>query len=271
MQAVGDQAFGSGFCCFVALPARLTQVLSDQLTIEWGRNWHELQQATEFAQWYNTVENWHTASAQQLRVGVGGVAHLQQRLQHLTVMLAQAEQALGSTQRLRLQAEKEQQGALSELQEEQEAQLEAVKVEKSELCDTLEALQRQLDEALQEKQEAIQAAKGEIEELERAMQEKAEQELRTLQEELQITKGHYEQENDKLTRELHDAIAKQQYISEEKAQMQSQVQRLQMELEQAKAREHVPQKRSRQARQGKGAKGKARQRQGKARRRKMKL
>ena len=269
VQALGNQAFGSGVSLLCGA-AYLTQVLSDDPKIEWGRNWHELQQATEFAQWYNSVEHWHRASAEQLRVGVGGVAHLQQRVQRLTVMLAETEQALSSTQRLRQQSAKEQEEALNELQEEQEAQLEAVKLEKEELCNTLKALQHQLDQALEEKQQALQEAKGEMQELERAMQEKAEEELRTVREELQVTRNIYEVENDKLTRELNDAMAKRQHILEEKTQMERQVQRLQTELEQAKARGawgRPRQERQGEERQGKARRGEARQgkRQGKAR------
>jgi hypothetical protein len=68
-------------------------VLENDLHITWGTGWQELRGPAQFAAWYSGVSDWHGASVEQLRQGVGGVHHMQQRMLHLQVELSQAEQA----------------------------------------------------------------------------------------------------------------------------------------------------------------------------------
>ena len=140
----------------------VSEVYDPELKVEWGTHWQELQQATTFAQWYCSVDNWHQASAEQLRVGVGGVQHMQQRLNHLSTLLEQTEQALESTRRKARQAEEsngtsadamlmEEVRELRELQQDQEKKLLTVTRQKAALARDTNRLQQQLEEAVEER------------------------------------------------------------------------------------------------------------------------
>jgi hypothetical protein len=68
-------------------------VLEKDLRVTWGTGWQELRAPAQFAAWYSGVSDWHGASMEQLRMGVGGIHHMHQRMLHLEVQLSQAEQA----------------------------------------------------------------------------------------------------------------------------------------------------------------------------------
>ena len=68
-------------------------VLEKDPEVQWGAGWEELRSPAQFASWYSGVSDWHSASIAQLQMGIGGVAHMQQRLLQMQVQLSQAEQA----------------------------------------------------------------------------------------------------------------------------------------------------------------------------------
>ena len=221
----------------VCLCARLSEVYDEDLKIEWGTHWQELQQASTFAQWYSSVNNWHQASAEQLRVGVGGVQHMQQRLNHLTVLLEQTEQALASTRRQQQAAEsrgKHQQASeaeaaarrieeLRELQEEQENNLKTVLAQKAQLARDMEELRHQLGKAMEERrrdqQQMEEASEQMMQDIDNLRQELADQQVafQLEQEELHQRLA--------VAREEQAALGKQKYLAE------MQVRELQKELD----------------------------------------
>ena len=180
-------------------------MLATDQQVVWGKHWQELQRSTDFAGWYQSV-SWHQATADQLRSGMGGVAHLSQRLQGMTVQLQQAEQALQATKELQaLQVdamERQELIELRELQEEQEGQLVTVAKEKQELQEELRYLQQQLQKAIAEKREVLTAQQAEMEATEVSANENASKELALLQEELKATQDYHTGKQEELEREL---------------------------------------------------------------------
>jgi chromosome segregation ATPase len=203
----------------------MSQVYDPDLTVEWGTHWQELQQATEFAQWYTSIDNWHQASAEQLRVGVGGVQRMHQRIQHLTVMLAQAEQAVQSTRRQRQSDHSNKTVELQELQELQEQKMEAMQAEKTTLAGSLAALQKQLDKALEDRKKA-----------EEEMEEASEQMLNDLEsvtKELREQQQTFERQEVQLRDQLKAAMEQQQTCIREKYLAEQTVVQLQADLDKA--------------------------------------
>jgi predicted RNase H-like nuclease (RuvC/YqgF family) len=215
----------------------LSEVYDEDLKIEWGTHWQELQQASTFAQWYSSVNNWHQASAEQLRVGVGGVQHMQQRLNHLTVLLEQTEQALASTRRQQQAAEshgKHQKASeaeaaarrieeLRELQEEQEHNLKTVLAQKIELARDMEKLRHQLDEAMEERRRDQQ----QMEETNEQMM----QDIDNLRQELADQQVAFHLEHEELHRRLAVAREEQTALGKQRYLPEKQVQELQKELD----------------------------------------
>ena len=208
-------------------------VLATEPQVVWGKHWHELQRSTDFAGWYQSV-SWHQATADQLRSGMGGVAHLSQRLQGMTVQLQQAEQALQATKELQaLQVdamERQELIELRELQEEQEGQLVTVAKEKQELQEELRYLQQQLQKAIAEKREVLTAQQAEMEATEVSANENASKELALLQEELKATQDYHTGKQEELERELRSAKEVAVKITEEKKAAELRVHVLEKEL-----------------------------------------
>lgn len=215
------------------------KVLEPALEVEWGDGWQEIAKPVEFAQWYSGVE-WHRASADTLRTGMSGVGHMQQRVQQLTVLLGQAEQALASTQRLREQEARErstkveqeeyQDETLRELQEQQEAQLAALEQDRQKLMDQLNDLQSALEAAVSEKERAIEDQQESLEE-----QHKMRSIMASLRTELIGMKQSFTKETEALKLQLKEAVAKSMELETEKGKWSETVQLLETQLAQQQA------------------------------------
>ena len=214
--------------------------------VQWGAGWQELRGAQKFASWYLNVADWHGATAEKLRCGMGGVSHMQQRLQHLTVQLAQAEQALEATQRLRKEEKKMvelaedmvagQRGILEDLEEEQEAALEAAKAEKVALAAKLAELESKLAEAIKEKAALMDAAtaKGAHEEDARekaAALQKAQADLHRLQSDFARQQDKMRLDMSELEIQVLVAKQKAERDAEQKLAAEERVRMLESELE----------------------------------------
>jgi chromosome segregation ATPase len=197
---------------------RLSEVYDEDLKIEWGTHWQELQQASTFAQWYSSVN---------VRAGVGGVQHMQQRLNHPTVLLEQTERALASTRRQQQAAEslgKHQHASeaeaaarrmeeLRELQEEQDHDLKTVLAQRDQLARDMQKLRHQLDEAMEERRRDQQ----QMEETNEQMM----QDIGNLRQELADQHVAIHLEHEELHRRLavaQSALGKQRYLAEKQAQ-----------------------------------------------------
>ena len=219
-------------CCFF-LCVCVSEVYDPELKVEWGTHWQELQQATTFAQWYSSVENWHQASAEQLRVGVGGVQHMQQRLNHLSTLLEQTEQALESTRRKARQAEEsngtsvdamlmEEVRELRELQQDQEKKLLTVTRQKAALARDMNRLQKQLEEAVEarkrDQQQMEEASEGLLEDLDKVKKE------------LHDQREEFKQQQAKLQSMLAKAREEQVTLGEQKLLAETRVQELEEQM-----------------------------------------
>jgi len=209
------------------------------MEVQWGQGWGEVSKPVEFAQWYSNVE-WHRASADTLRTGMSGMSHLQQRVQHLTVLLGQAEQALQSTQRLRQQEARErdieqeredyQDDTLRELQEQQEAQLAALEEDREKLESQLQDMQAALEAAITEKEKTIQEHAESMEEQYKMRHVTAE-----LRQELTGLKEVFAKEKEDLQERLRVAVAKSVELETEKTKWTDIVKRLEMQLTEQQA------------------------------------
>jgi len=220
-------------------------VFGDKPWVRWGEGWQELRRGQTFAKWYLTVNNWHAHTANTLRQGMGGVQHMQQRLQHMEVQLAQAEQALQATHRLRQQEQRaaqvaderveEQAEILSDLEAAQQAALEASRAEKEMLENKLKDLESRLEDAIQDKAKFLQEDHNDDDEDSResvAALEQSRAELAALQQDFVSLKDAA----DMGMRELHTKLEAQRTaaakMAEQKVEVEHRVKQLEQQLNQ---------------------------------------
>ena len=207
--------------------------------VQWGEGWQELRGAQQFATWYLTVDNWHGATAQTLRCGMGGVQHMATRMQQLTVQLAQAEQLLQSTQRLRasearaLELQKEvvdeQADFLKEQEEVLQAKVNKARREKAELGAKVLDLEVKLAASMREKAALLKEAKPAEAEAVHALQE-ARRDLEKMQTDFENQKVAAQVSLGELEVHVLAANQKAEQAAQQTVEAQERVKKLEQEL-----------------------------------------